>query len=137
MKYTYDKEANAVYIYLNEKPYSFGRRLDNERSIDYADDGTPIGVEMLYVNSGVNITGFPEPDEISLVLGEIGIPVYNLEGTNENQYFNSTSSVNVCYFVANDPSPLRYDEPQCTFVHTRQIPKSIKIPEPELEEVTA
>jgi len=135
MRHTFDEESNAVYIYLTEKPYSFGRRLDDERSIDYSDDGIPTGVELLYVSSGVNVTGLPESDEVAQLLDRIGILSYNFEASANNQVvLKGTSSINVCYAIS-DPASMQNDEQQCTFVHTFQIPRSTRIPAPE--EVTA
>ena len=136
MKHTYDKEANAVYIYLCEKPYSFGRRLDDERSIDYAHDGTPIGIEILYVSSGVNVTGLPESDELIKLFEGINIPAYNYEAKADDQaIFSSISKANLCYAIADGLFIAQDDIQQCTFLHTRQIPRSIRFP--VAEEVTA
>ena len=49
----YDKQADAVYILLSNKPYAYGKDLDNERRIDYDADGNPRGVELLCVSGGV------------------------------------------------------------------------------------
>ncbi|MCL0053138.1 DUF2283 domain-containing protein [Dehalococcoidales bacterium] len=68
MKFKYDAEADAIYIYLSEKPYAYGTDLDDERRIDYASDNTPIGVELLCVSDGVNWDGLPCKDEIAEIL---------------------------------------------------------------------
>ena len=74
-KYEYDKEANALYIWLNDKPYAYGEDLDRERRIDYASDGTPIGIELLCVSSGVSFNHLPQPDKIAQLLQDIKIKV--------------------------------------------------------------
>lgn len=76
MEYTHDQEANALYFRLTRKPYAYGRDLDAERRIDYARDGTPIGVEITCVRSGVNLDGMPARDEIAAVLHDLNIPIY-------------------------------------------------------------
>ncbi len=76
LKYKYDKEADAIYIYLGDKSYGYGRDMDDERRIDYASDGTPVGVELLRVSSGVNLRGLPSAREIAQTLKEKGINVY-------------------------------------------------------------
>jgi len=78
MKFKYDAEADAIYIYLSEKPYAYGTDLDDERRIDYASDNTPIGVELLCVSDGVNLDGLPYVyvDEIAEVLEAEGINIY-------------------------------------------------------------
>jgi len=61
----YDRDADALYVHLGDKPYSHGQDLDDERRIDYAADGTPIGVELTCVSLGVDLTDLPRADEIS------------------------------------------------------------------------
>ena len=36
MEFKYDAQADAIYIYLSDKPYAYGKDLDDERRIDYA-----------------------------------------------------------------------------------------------------
>ena len=79
MKSKYDAEADAIYIYLSEKPYAYGTDLDDERRIDYASDNTPIGVELLCVSEGVNLNSLPCIDEIAKALEAEGIKIYIME----------------------------------------------------------
>lgn len=76
MKFKHDPQADATYIYLSEKPYAYGKDLDDERRIDYASDSVPIGVELLCVSKGVNIHGLPCADEIADLLEDNGIKTY-------------------------------------------------------------
>ena len=76
MKVEYDKEADAIYIYLNDAPYAHGENLDHERRIDFAKDGTPIGVELLCVSEGVITDDLPNRAEIERALDDRGIRVY-------------------------------------------------------------
>ena len=80
MEFKHDPEADAVYIYLSNKPYAYGKDLDDERRIDYASDNTPRGVELLCVSDGVNIDDLPCKDEIVDVLESNGIEVYTTQG---------------------------------------------------------
>jgi uncharacterized protein YuzE len=73
--FEYDPEANALYIQLSDKPYSHGRDLDAERRIDYTQDGTPIGVELTCIASGVELQGLPSSQEIAEVLALLHIPL--------------------------------------------------------------
>jgi len=50
IKYTHDKNADAIYIELSDKPYAYTVELDESRNIDYSEDNTPIGIELLYVS---------------------------------------------------------------------------------------
>ena len=76
LKSKYDKEADAVYVYLADKPYSYTKSLDNMRYIDYALDDTPIGVELLGVSNGVNTDDLPNSREIMQVLRSKKIKTY-------------------------------------------------------------
>ena len=64
----YDKEANAVYIHLDNKPCAFTKPLDSMRYIDYASDNTVVGIELLCVNDGVNLDDLPKRAEIAELL---------------------------------------------------------------------
>ena len=76
MKIKYDQKADAAYIYLSNKPYAYGKNLDNSRRIDYASDGTIIGVELLCLEKGVNPDNLPEQNKIVKLLEEKHIKVY-------------------------------------------------------------
>jgi uncharacterized protein YuzE len=76
MKVKYDKKADAIYISLTNKPYAFGKDLDEERRVDYDVDGNPRGVELLCVSAGVITDGLPERASIEKILGDRGIKVY-------------------------------------------------------------
>ena len=72
----YDKQADAVYILLSNKPYAYGKDLDNERRIDYDADGNPRGVELLCVSTGVITDDLPNRVEIERALESLGIRAY-------------------------------------------------------------
>ena len=76
MRLKYDAEADAVYIYLSDRPYAYGKELDNERRIDYSADDIPIGIEFLRVSKGVNPDDLPNQDEIIAMLEEENIKVF-------------------------------------------------------------
>ncbi len=76
MRHTYDRRADAVYITLSDKPYAFGEDLDHERRVDYAADGTPIGVELTCVSDGVNVDELPHKAKIIQLLERLKIKVY-------------------------------------------------------------
>lgn len=75
-KVKHDKKADAIYILLSNKPYSYGKDLDDERRIDYDADGVPVGVELLCVSAGVVTDNLPKRAEIEKMLGDKGIKVY-------------------------------------------------------------
>ena len=80
MKFKHDTQADAVYIYLSDMPYAYGKDLDDERRIDYASYNTPVGVELLCVSMGVNLYGLPRKDETAEILEHNGIRTYIMEG---------------------------------------------------------
>ena len=76
MKMKYDREADAIYILLSNKPYAYGKDLDNERRIDYDAKDNPRGVELLCVSTGVITDDLPNRAEVELALDDRGIKVY-------------------------------------------------------------
>jgi len=78
MKYKYDKNADAIYIYLSSGKYSYGDDKDDDRRIDYSSDNRPIGVELLSVGKGVNLDGLPKVNEIESILRSEGITTYTM-----------------------------------------------------------
>lgn len=83
MKLKYDREADAIYVYFSRKPYAYGKELDDERHIDYALDDTLIGIELLCVSKGVNLSGLPRAKEIAQLLENSGIKIYSVENYSE------------------------------------------------------
>lgn len=75
MHYRYDPEADAIYIRLSDKEYAYGEDLDRERRIDYAADGTAIGIELLCVSAGVSLDDLPAQEMVEQVLKQCGIKI--------------------------------------------------------------
>ena len=73
---TWDKEADAIYIRLDEGEYSHGEDLDTERRVDFDAKGRAIGVELLCVSDGVNLESLPERALIERLLDERGVRVF-------------------------------------------------------------
>lgn len=67
--------ALQVYVQLSDAPYAYGVVLDETRVIDYAADGTPIGVEFLQVSDCASLTAIPQADEVGAALRAHDIPV--------------------------------------------------------------
>lgn len=76
MEYRYDPEADAIYIRLSDKDYAYGEDLERERRVDYAADGTPIGVELLCVSTGVDLRDLPYREEIAELLATLKIKLH-------------------------------------------------------------
>lgn len=76
IKMTYDKEADAVYLYLSNKKVAYSKELDTERIADYSEDGELRGIEFLSVSSGVNTSDLPHRAEIEKALRDKGIKAF-------------------------------------------------------------
>ena len=74
-KVSYDRTVQAIYVRLSTKPYHHGRDLDEDRRVDYAEDGTPIGVELLGVDDGVSLDDLPRADAIAEALKALDVRV--------------------------------------------------------------
>jgi uncharacterized protein YuzE len=59
MQIEYDEQADALYIPMGDTAYSRGTDLDDRRRIDYADDGSVVGIELLFPSLGIDIDGLP------------------------------------------------------------------------------
>ena len=70
------QEVGALYVQLSDKPYAYGRDLDHERRIDFATDGTPIGVEFIDVRSGIDLHDIPAEREIGRIAEELHLPIF-------------------------------------------------------------
>ena len=76
MHLDYDREADALYITFREETQGqvVTHELDERRFID-RDDLGDVGVEILDVSLGVDLTGLPRRDEIAALLNAIPHPV--------------------------------------------------------------
>ena len=45
-----DPSADALYIYLSNKAVAYTRELDQDIAIDFAEDGTPVGIDIQRVS---------------------------------------------------------------------------------------
>jgi uncharacterized protein YuzE len=72
----HDPEADAVYVYLSPHEESARTQcLDDLRMVDYGPTGELVGVELLHVSGGVDLTGVPEAITVQRLLAEYGIPI--------------------------------------------------------------
>ncbi len=75
MRFSHDAEADAIYITLREMPYKWGEDLDHRRRIDFGEDNKPIGIELLSVSKGIDLSDLPERATIARLLAERGFHV--------------------------------------------------------------
>ena len=59
MRIEYDERVDALYIALADRPYAYGRDLDDRRRIDFDVAGAPIGVEVLFPSLGIDLQDLP------------------------------------------------------------------------------
>lgn len=56
MRYIYDDEADALYVYLREGGEVVRSvEVDAGRVIDYGPDGEPVGIEILGASTGIHL----------------------------------------------------------------------------------
>jgi hypothetical protein len=75
MQLEHDLQADAVYITLRDEAYSWGQDFDHRRRVDFGADNTPIGIELLLVSKGVDVTDLPEREAIIGLLHDRGIAI--------------------------------------------------------------
>lgn len=76
MRITYDKKADATYIYFSEAPVAYTKELGLERYMDYDKEGKPRGIEFLCVSRGVTIDELPYAEDVTRLLAEKKIKVF-------------------------------------------------------------
>ncbi len=75
----YDESVDAAYITVKEADWDHQVRLDDARGIDYAADGSVIGIEILSPRrKGVRLDGLPFPGDVARVLQAVSFRI--LEG---------------------------------------------------------
>jgi len=57
---TYSETADALYVQLQEAEVTKVTPIDDARIVDYAADGSVVGVEFLGASSGVDLRDIPE-----------------------------------------------------------------------------
>jgi len=72
-----DPQADAVYIKLLDEPIGYSCELDNNRIIDYTlNPGEPVGIDLLSVSEGVNVSDLPKSETVKKILKGLGIKVH-------------------------------------------------------------
>ena len=76
MKLEYDRNADAVYISINDVKQHHSEEIDESRFIDYGENGVVRGIELLFVAGGIDLTGLPYQAEIRGLLEANGIKIF-------------------------------------------------------------
>jgi len=72
---TYDPEADAAYISFSSASSALQVPLDDDRIVDYAQDGSLVGVEILSPSLGVDLSGLPRGGEVGDAIRGLGFAV--------------------------------------------------------------
>jgi uncharacterized protein YuzE len=78
MKASFYPEEDILYVNLSDKPFAYGRDLDDARHLNCSQDGSIIGIEFLYVSQGVDLSDIPDEvvRAISPILESRGVRVF-------------------------------------------------------------
>ena len=69
----YDESVDAAYLTLTDAAWDHQVRLDDARGINYAADGSVIGIEILSPRrDGVLLDGLPYPEDVTRVMRSVG-----------------------------------------------------------------
>jgi uncharacterized protein YuzE len=72
----YDESVDAAYVTFSDAEWARQERLDDARAVNYARDGSVIGVELLSPRrKGVLLSGLPYQDEIARVIRSVGFRI--------------------------------------------------------------
>ena len=72
----YDEAGDAAYIEFSDAAWHHQVRLDDARAINYAVDGSVIGVELLSPKrKGVLLEGLPFPTQVERVVRSVGFRI--------------------------------------------------------------
>lgn len=72
----YDESVDAAYLELTDGVTDHQVRLDDARGINYAADGSVIGIEILSPRrKGVVLDGLPFPDDVARIMRSCGFKV--------------------------------------------------------------
>jgi uncharacterized protein YuzE len=75
MKVELDRQHDAAYFAFSATASVRQVKMDNARIIDYAADGSVVGVEFISPSRGVNLAGVPRAAEIEREVRRLGLPI--------------------------------------------------------------
>jgi uncharacterized protein YuzE len=72
----YDESVDAAYLTVSDDEWTRQERLDDARGINYAADGSVIGIELLSPRrKGVLLDGLPYREDVARVVRAVGFRV--------------------------------------------------------------
>ena len=75
MQVTYDQGADAIYVHLSRAAVAATVEIRDGVAVDYDTSGRAVGVELLDVSQGIDLTGVPRATEIAALLDAYPFPV--------------------------------------------------------------
>ena len=76
MRLEYDEAVDAAYLTLSDARWDHQVRLDDARGINYAPDGSVVGIEILSPRRrGVLLDGLPFPADVARVVRSVGFRI--------------------------------------------------------------
>ena len=72
---TYSETADALYVQLSDAKVAKVTPVDGLRIVDYAADGSVVGVEFLAASEGVNLKGLPEVARLEQMISSLRFPM--------------------------------------------------------------
>lgn len=73
MRLSIDRQANAAYVTISDRPVRRTKELDSQRIVDYDADGEIVGIEFLAISSGVDLSELPHRPELARLFEDHGI----------------------------------------------------------------
>ena len=72
----YDESVDAAYLTVSDAAWHHQVRLDDARGVNYAADGSVIGIEILSPRrNGVLLDGLPYPEDVTRVVRSVGFRI--------------------------------------------------------------
>jgi uncharacterized protein YuzE len=78
VKTSYDRKHDVVYVEFLAADSDQQVALDDTAIIDYAADGSVVGVEFISPSRGVNLDGVPRAADIEREVRRLGLPIRTL-----------------------------------------------------------
>ena len=75
MNVRFDRKDDVAYVEFSSADSARQIALDDATIIDYAADGSVVGVELISPSRGVNLTGVPRAAEIEREVRRLGLPI--------------------------------------------------------------
>ena len=71
----YSEESDALYVHLSGAEVARSKPLDDARIIDVSADGAVVGIELLGVAGGVDLSDIPHRATVEKLIGELGLGI--------------------------------------------------------------